>query len=284
MLLGDIVPAAVYVGSNQIFPIPTADVWSALGGDITIDGDYAVHAYAVSDDFVVTGTIPEAEVLIVAGGGAGGTYRGGGGGGGGIQHLYLSDVLPGTYPIIVGAGGIAPFNYGQGTSGEDSSAFGVTAIGGGAGGVYSYAPSGLSGGSGGGSGAGTATPGLGTAGQGFAGGVSHANNGSYGGGGGGASQTPVNAGSQGSYPFTGGHGLGFYISGSLVHYSGGGAGVYSSTVAFGGIGGGGDSNNAIGEDGEPGTGGGGGGCHNSGVTNRAGHGGSGIVIIRYRVS
>ena len=90
------------------------------------------------------------EYLIVGGGGGGGPYSGtqryaGGGGGGGGRKVEGAgfQLIPGTlYNIIIGNGGAVA------TNGGDSSAFGITAIGGGGAGNLNSA--GKNGGSGGG--------------------------------------------------------------------------------------------------------------------------------------
>mgnify|MGYP000014686600 CR=1 FL=1 len=92
------------------------------------------------------------DVLIVAGGGAGGSGEDGVGGGGGGGSVYVASnmVVPANteFPIIVGKGGKAAFRE----NGGNSSAFGITAIGGGAGGnsddIHGIGSSGTGGGGG----------------------------------------------------------------------------------------------------------------------------------------
>jgi hypothetical protein len=132
------------------------------------------------------------EYLIVAGGG-GGIYGPGhppcfgtaSGGGGGVLQGSLS-LDAGTYPIVVGLGGgpSAAEHPLVAVKGEDSSAFGMTAFGGG-GAVSVNEPRVADGGSGGGA-TQNGTPGVGTPGQGTNGGVPGIVNGrSWGGHGGG---------------------------------------------------------------------------------------------------
>ena len=86
------------------------------------------------------------DVLIVGGGGSGGSNLGGGGGGGTVFTAYQMQVKGNMeYPIIVGEGGSALYEE----DGGDSSAFGIVALGGGAGG-NSYRIDGRSKGTGGG--------------------------------------------------------------------------------------------------------------------------------------
>jgi len=108
------------------------------------------------------------DVLMVGGGGAGGmgggTYGAGGGAGGMIVRPARSTTA-GTYAITIGQGGtgaggvsknVSTYNFdGAGTNGYNTTAFGMTALGGGYGG---FGPtSGVAGGSGGGSGNQTST-------------------------------------------------------------------------------------------------------------------------------
>jgi hypothetical protein len=203
------------------------------------------------------------EYLIVAGGGGGSDDVAGGGGAGGLLSGTAS-VTSGNYIITVGNGGIrGTTRYSIGgtaaENGGDTTAFGLTAIGGGRGaarrdGAF-VGVTASSGGSGGG-GAYPATSGAsGTAGQGNAGasGVSTTS----GGGGGGAGGAGSGA--------TGGTGFSSSITGTTTTYAVGGAGGLNG-------GGAGARNSAYG------SGGGGGG--NSPIdANTAGQ--SGVVIIRY---
>ena len=122
---------------------------SATGGNntnYTTDG-HVVHRFTSSGTFRVQ-TGGEVEYLLVGGGGAGGSDRGGGGGGGGVITGTMT-VLPGSYSIVRGTGASDTNQYAT-SSGNDSSALGLTAIGGGGGGGEGGA--GATGGSGGGSG------------------------------------------------------------------------------------------------------------------------------------
>ena len=215
---------------------------------------WRVHTFENSGTFTVTsGSVPFS-YLIVAGGGGGSNWNtsSGGGGAGGLLQGTLSSLSPTNYSISIGAGG------GYLVNGSNTTAFGLTAIGGGRGGN----PSATSGGSGGGGstqGNGNVAGAAGTAGQGFAGGTSvqidngNMVTGGWGGGGGGA-------GGAGGSPAAGA-GLSLNITGSSVVYAQGGSGAYfNSSVGVTGAG----------------RGGGGGG--------RVGGGTAGVVIVAYRIA
>lgn len=222
------------------------------------------------------------EMLLVGGGGGGGKAQteggGGGGGAGGVIHKESVYLTPGVYDIVVGAGG------GVSTNGEDTTALGFTAHGGGCGANNRKYTNGGGGGSGGGgSAAYDGTPSeVGSAlyaeelNLGFPGATSsHYRRPGGGGGAGGAGKSSLSTKAGGA----GGVGVQCSITGTNVWYAGGGAGSHGaegytpdatdSTTGdgFGGLGGGGDAN----KPGEDGYGGGGGG---------GAKGGSGVVIIR----
>jgi hypothetical protein len=228
------------------------------------------------------------DILIVAGGGGGGTNAGAGGGAGGLILLESTTVIAGSYDIKVGNGGAGGTTSNAGTlasNGNNSSFGSYTAIAGGAG-VNSGGANGNSGGSGGGAGndgSGNKSGGAGTTGQGFKGGDGTVPGGSdrTGGGGGGAGGPGQNSVSS---TRAGNGGVGRNMSlifGTSVGQAGwfaggGGGGVHSGTGGTGGQGGGGSENVA----GVNGTGGGGGGGRSP---NNGLKGGSGIVIIRYKI-
>jgi len=251
----------------------------ATGGDSVFDitdggTDYRVHVFTTvgTSNFVVSQG-GDVEYLVVAGGGSGGSNNGGGGGAGGLLTGSLA-VTPDSYPVAVGAGGSGVQNA-TGINGGNSSALGLTALGGGGGGSQVDISAGRVGGSGGGAGANTARTGsAGTAGQGNRGGnLSGLGIGGTGGGGAGAPGEDVG--------FTGGNGgdgVQSSITGTAVFYAGGGGG---QQTGLGGQGGGGDGSDAsLSPTGNAvdGLGGGGGGGRGTYV---CGAGGSGIVIIRY---
>lgn len=308
---------------------------TAFGGaptTVTANGvQYICHVFTTSGTWQVTnaGTTGAVEYLIVGGGGGGGMDMGGGGGGGGAIY-GTTTVSTTTYNVTVGQGGYgAPggsqWRYdnvgpqpGQhqftipATNGLDSSLFGLTAYGGGAGGssYYQYTPgaTGNNGGCGGGasgySDGGTRSGGTGVSGQGYNGGQGGGQY--YSGGGGGAGGIGTNST---LFP-CGGNGLYCDILGVGYYWGGGGGGSgYSGWGGSGGMGGGGggavgttyggrgynngspggggdtgSQTNKPGGNAAPGTGGGGGGGSHYNSNNPGGQGGSGIVIIRYPLS
>ena len=245
----------------------------ATGGtitDVNISGiDYRVHTFTSSGTFNVTSGSGDIEFVIVGAGGAGGYASNGGGGGGAGGYLSsvqgelsgrnsaalsVYPVLAGSYTITVGSG-----TTGQGQS---SSAFGYTAIGGGAGGQSS----GGSGGSGGGSG--YLSPGSGTTGQGFNGASGYNLGGDYYGGGGGGAGSGGTNGSLGSVG-SGGAGITTNISGTPTTYARGGRGTRDQALGA-----------WAGSNGAANTGNGAIPWNYAFVTST---GGSGIVIVRYPI-
>jgi autotransporter-associated beta strand protein len=244
------------------------------------------------------------EYLVVGGGGGGGgsgadTTSWGSGGGGAGGFLTGSLILDASsYNVTVGTGGTAgPRNSNislqSGGDGGSSSFGSVTALGGGGGGAFKIqGRSGGSGGGGGGRGNGNnlrTSGGTGTNGQGFAGGASRDDDSSgrtAGGGGGGAGGAGFNGGTDASIGGNGGIGLSSSITGStLLYAAGGGGGAWDSnsgaseTAGTGGSGiGGNGSTSGDASSGAVNTGSGGGGVGTQGV---GGAGGSGIVIARY---
>ena len=291
----------------------------ASGGTETTSGDYKIHTFTSPGNFVVSNAgagsgSNSVEYLIVAGGAAGGQGCGSGGGGaGGYRTNYPSPATGGqpvsaqTYPISVGSGASgnsAQNNTNVGSNGSTSSGFGLTSAGGGGGaGNSGNPPTGNPGGSGGGGGHGSGGGGTGnqppvSPPQGQPGAQSQPqglSNDDQGGGGGGSSQAGQQA------PGAGGAGTSNAISGSSVSYAGGGGGGFrdspntghfgaASPDGTGGRGGGKGTSapNCSGRDGTTNRGGGGGGACR--ITNSPpsgfgtqGSGGSGVVIVRYKV-
>ena len=105
--------------------------WAAPTGEV-----YRTHVFTSSGNFEVTAAAPNAgsptalDVFAVAGGGGGGNTASGGGGCGGAGGLLegtLPDFQTGPYHIVIGTAGVG------GVNGLDTTFFGVTADGGGAG-------------------------------------------------------------------------------------------------------------------------------------------------------
>jgi len=285
---------------------------SATGGTVstyTSGGTvYRVHAFTSSGTFV-TESSGYIDVLVVAGGGGGhGGFQSPGGGGGGAGGVIYSTALAVTsqsYTVTVGAGGVRGQGDGTAvnarpTSGGNSVFSTLTAIGGGFGGGYNGYASG-SGGSAGGSGY-SSNLGSPTSGQGNAGGDSAASTSQNAGGGGGKGAAGgYGNDTTGTTAGVGGVGQAYSISGSSVYYAGGGGGGSGyqggsggTNGGVGGNGGGGaggasnSSGNCSATNGTANTGGGGGGAGGpvgsiDQTQQLGGHGGTGIVIIRYAV-
>jgi hypothetical protein len=231
---------------------------AATGGSITTSGNYKIHTFTGTSNFVVTDapTGTTVEVLLIAGGGAGGSGYGGGGGGGGYYYNTGLSVTASTYTVTIGAGGTnTAGSLGIGTNGSDT-IFGAlaTAYGGGGGGDYNAsavgtAGNGGSGGGAGGAGASSANAGTALAGQGSNGGIGAGSSisNAVGGGGGGAG----GAGGAASTSIGGAGGIGSTnpIIGSTV-----GQAVSTSYYLSGGGGGGGNPSVSLGSGGSGGGG------------------------------
>ena len=296
-----------------------------------VDDIYKTHIFTGNGTFSVTqgGMV---EYLLVGAGGGGGMDMGGGGAGGAVIEGTFEVAATTSYTITVGIGGFGAPQGGGGyrtdgagpqpsshqftisaTNGGNTSAFGVTAIGGGYGGssYFGYTPNngfGANGASGGGasgySDGNTGRQGVGTRGLGYDGGSSAGQY--YSGGGGGAGGPGIGGGNQPN----GGPGKLSRILGRDIWWGAGGGGASYSlgTGGNGGLGGGGAGalgsatagangfNNGMvsagggsnqwaqtrGGDAGKNTGSGGGGGSHYNLSNRGGEGGDGIVIIRYR--
>ncbi len=261
---------------------------------------YRIHTFSTDGTFTMPCT-GKVEVLLVGGGGGGGFgnpdenrrgFQGGGGGGGGGVILTNAYLLAGSYAVTIGAGGTAGNSTDLAANGGETRALGLVAYGGGAGARYDgrstsfVGTPGADGASGGGAThvyentmSGTQSDG-GHAIYAEAGNLGHEGGWSthpYGaGGGGGAGEVGHGTtGTNNSNPGKGGNGVSCEISGAEVYYGGGGAGYRKGTAAAGGLGGGGAClANGTAQAGTDGLGGGG--CGGA-------SGGSGIVIIRYKL-
>lgn len=280
---------ALYSGAS--ITVPTAAVTKNYPTPSSVEKKYnsgiwslgSVYNRKITNNWPnVLFAVENIEYLIVAGGGGGGYNLGGGGGAGGFRTGTISDVLSGSYPVVVGAGGSAD------SDGNNSSFNGIVSAGGGHGGIETGAGNaGGSGGGGGGAGAGAGgagnTPSTSPS-QGNPGGAGSPNPGPsqnrHGGGGGGAGGTG-DTGTSTVGSGDGGAGALSSITGAAVYYAGGGGGG-SDTDDQGGdgtTGGGGNGGDTIPPtSGAVNKGAGGGGGQNPGP---GAAGGSGIVIIRY---
>jgi len=284
----------------------------ATGGTITTDGTYVYHTFNSTGAFQPS-TRLLADVLVVAGGGggAGSDASDGGGGAGGVIYFTSQPLTNGTsYACTVGSGGAVA------TNGVNSYFGSLTAAVGGGGGNGNDNNVGQSGGSGGGAGTGGSTTTnaggsstqTGTGAAAYYGNAGGSGTGSgsgsgrryNGGGGGGAGTAGGNA--SGSNAGNGGDGTsafstllyatntGVNVNGTYYIAGGGGgwAGGESShgTPGTGGLGGGG--NGGINSSGptvgavNTGSGGGAGGFQ-SGSRYAGVAGGSGLIIIRYKM-
>lgn len=231
-------------------------------------------------------------ILVAGGGGGGGCNNSAGGGGGGAGGMILGtiSVVPGTYQVTVGNGGVGGNGqYSNGSKGSNSIFHTYEVEGGGYGAAEAagspYCAVGGNGGSGGGGNrcdAPTGAGGQGINGQGNNGGAGYSGTIESGGGGGKGAVGQTGSNNKGG---NGGVGLASSIrTGSSIFYAGGGgAGAYysGSTAGTGGQGGGGNGGgrSVVGSNATANTGGGGGGA--GGFALQGGNGGSGIIVIRY---
>ena len=215
------------------------------------------------------------ETLLVGGGGSGGPDLGGGGGGGGVISIPSLSITANTdYEIVVGDGGISTGDTGG--QGEDTTAFGATAAGGGTSGRHSTGD-GTDGGSGGGAASNNNdinTGGSGQVGSSLGGhtGTIYGNDGgdnastragdptrgAGGGGAGAAAADSTTSSTSDDGQSDGGDGIQNDITGTILSWGGGGGGAaYNSGYAGdGGLGGGGGgSAQTSGRAGTGGTGG-----------------------------
>ena len=293
---------------------------NATGGTETTSGDFKIHTFNSSSNFVVTGVgAPSgggavASYMVVAGGGGGGSIRGGGGGAGGFREGRASGdsytvsplnapagitLTAQTYPITVGAGGAGQttgVSNSYGGKGGDSVFATITSAGGGGGSDDDTpnSPGGRNGGSGGGSGGGANSNNTAGSGntppvsppQGNNGGAATSpdGQGNQGSGGGGATEIGYDNNSPpGARDGDGGAGATTHITASPVIYAGGGsAGAVPGRPAGTAGPGGGGTGGGVGSAGGTGTTNKGGGGGGGGGTANGGAGGSGIVVIRYK--
>jgi len=250
--------------NNANKQIDTALFVTATGGTESTSGNFKIHKFTSSDNFVVSNAgnasgSNTVEYLVVAGGGGGGGDLGGGGGAGGYRTTFPSPATGGlavpvaTYPITVGAGATSPSGPQPGapitasTSGSVSTFSSITSAGGGGGG-QSQVPYGGSvaaaGGSGGG-GSGYAPCGKGAGNtppvsppQGNNGGAGGSAGTAYpGGGGGGAAAVGGSSTGASCAGMPGGAGAQNNIDGNNYYWSGGGGGSGYNAAPSGGPGG-----------------------------------------------
>jgi len=125
----------------------SAGTFAATGGtnqpNGIVIGSHTYHVFADDGNFVVSSGSKSIDFLIAAGGGGGSDNQGGGGGAGGVVYGTSVFIGKGTYPIEVGAGGVAAPSGGgsvtPGSRGSNSKFGGLTAIGGGGGAQNNWA-------------------------------------------------------------------------------------------------------------------------------------------------
>ena len=315
-------PSAAYFGPGGrggsgicVIRYKIADVTpgiKATGGNVSKVGSKILHTFTNSGTFAITSPISTVEILQVGGGGGGGQVNAGGGGAGVVKYISSQPVnpSPGSYNIVVGAGGAGSspgpdsnsyIQYGK--DGIDSTSGIIPASSGGGGGAANAPYNAARPGGSGGGGADGASGGTGSGDSGHPGATDQASPGNgwgndggsatptAGGGGGGAASVGTNA--SGGTGGNGGGGIQYSISGATKYYAaGGGGGARTGGTA-------GTGSNSIGGNGESspisdavngapagvrntGSGGGGGGYQTSpNIPGGGGHGGAGIVIIAY---
>lgn len=110
----------------------------ATGGTelIYTDGGttYVSHTFTTNGNFVLNST-KSLQIMMIGGGGHGGVWHAGGGGAGAMIEASGS-TSAGTYSLVVGQGGTNNGGQAVGNSGGASTGFGMTAYGGGRGGLY----------------------------------------------------------------------------------------------------------------------------------------------------
>lgn len=280
-------------------PAGTFPVLSFMGGgDAQVQTrsreGYRIHVIRGGRGTVKVERAGKIEILLVGGGGGAGAPHGpdlmpgGGGGAGGLLYDTQYEVQVGSeIEFEIGNGGNSGSN-GMNTTFDD-----IEVDGGGGGGGSSNV-SGKDGGSGGGAAAHSSISGRGgdaTDGDvmGNSGGNTYADaaDDATAGGGGGAGSSGNGSTTSEDSPGKGGNGRRLVISGSSMIYAGGGGGGALTSDAAAGLGGagGGGRGGEIGNNGRNGTNGtGGGGGSNGKGGSSSGRGGSGVIVIRYRVS
>ena len=218
------------------------------------------RTYLSASGWKVPTSVPALKALVVGGGGGAGFNSGGGGSGGGFAESRIVNSESGFLPVV-GQGGFANINsstvpnyaYAKG----DTSTIGTLVAPGGNSGVNYVSSAPVNGGA--------SVSGFGAGGRG---------------------STLSAAGLAGADGFTSS------ITGTVTYYGGGGGGAGWSANTSGGAGGAGGGGTggvgtataaASGNAGTKNTGGGGGGNSTSGRAN-LGHGGSGVIIVRYLIT
>ena len=252
----------------------------AFTGTITAPNNSISGAFVTDENILI-------EFILIGGGGSGGIDRGSGGGAGGYIRKRTVVQKGVAYTIDIGNGGTAISQTQASVNGQNSTAFGYIALGGGGGGTYhsntDASKLGKSGGSGGG--CSNMSFGLGGGGvesQGNSGGNFNSNvaNNSCGGGGGAGGQGQPASQKGGD----GGIGIADDWEGEENYRAGGGGGASGSGTAGNGKSNGGNGNTGdnaqSASSATANSGSGGGGATGGGGTFYSGAGGSGICLVR----
>jgi hypothetical protein len=260
------------------------------GGQLYSDSTYYYRVFNSTNTFTILNNKINMDLFLLGGGGNGGGVGAccsGGAGAGGLYYVPQLNVNPGTFTVLIGAGGGDRVNGGQG---ENTEIFGpsldLIAFGGGK--FAGYISQGNNGGSGSGGSSMGSNPGHGVPGQGHDGGPGFPGSYCYtcgaggGGGAGGPGGSWYSTGYQNSGSGSGGNGTSEFSSwaeitntgvleGDGLRYFAGGSGADSfwGNGGAGGLGGGqaGNTNSDA--------------PQYSGSAASGGNGGSGLVIIRY---
>ena len=289
--------------SNSATCVPVYNI-SATGGTTSDSGGWRTHEFTSTGTFTVSSCDAGAVIQVILAAGGGGSawvyyqHVGGGAGGGSLEYDVAKGISATNYSIVIGAGGAAANGVYSAYKGGNTTGFGITAYGGGYGAAVSTV-SATSGGSGGG-GVGY-NDSYGAAGNGsnvYDGGLSGDDR--RGGGGGGAGGAGGNGGGpsrNSQYGGSGGSALTIGFSPYALCGGGGGGSGWIQDCWYGGTGGSGAGNGGYHSydydglnpdcDGEwsctNGTANRGGGAGGGGYYVNSCSGGSGIVLIRYRI-
>ena len=101
-----------YDSSGKYYSGSSSSSVTSSGGTASVDGDYTVHKFTSSGNYITDVEQSDYEILLVGGGGAGGNYgAGGGGGAGGVLAQTGVTVTAATHAVVVGTGGAGAVSY-----------------------------------------------------------------------------------------------------------------------------------------------------------------------------
>ncbi len=113
-------------GGSGSFSLRYLGTPKATGGAVTSSGEYTVHTFLRSQDFIWNNQLPTSmsiEYLLVAGGGGSGFNASGGAGGGQIRSGSLIAVNRTPITVVVGAGGAANTSLVAPSNGSESAIY-----------------------------------------------------------------------------------------------------------------------------------------------------------------